>query len=112
MVSQSTVTDNTAETRMVLPCGCSISLPDILTRGGSATEEELSAEPDETRMLHRYRDMLDDLNDMLACLLRETSVNGHTTPQRTIIGMLQSACNIAEWVNAEERRIKAGKDAR
>ena len=58
MVSQSTVTDNAAETRVVLPCGCSISLPAILTRGGSATEAEPATEPDETRMLHRYRDML------------------------------------------------------
>lgn len=112
MVSQSTVTDNTAEESVILPCGCSVSLPSILTRGRAATEAEPSAEPDETRMLHRYRDMLNNLNDMLACLLRETSVNGHATPQRTIIGMLQSACNVAEWVNAEERRIKAGKDTR
>ena len=130
MVSQSTLAGNHGDP-IVVDMGDGITLKLILS-DGEATEETAMAltsrllsrqdvacgcpirsgdarpvETDEERMLRRYRDLLDDLNDMLACMLRETSMNGHTTPQRTVIGMLQNACNISEWVNAEERRMKS-----
>lgn len=111
MVSQSTVTEPGNEPIL-------ISLPDGTTIAVHAHSwevidfpEEIAeachAESEAERMLHRYADMLDDLNDVTACLLREASMHGHTALQRILIGILSTACNAREWVNAEERRTHA-----
>lgn len=66
---------------------------------------------DAERMIHRYTDMLDDLNDITACLLREASANGHTALQRSCINILNIACSAREWLNAEERRMRERGEA-
>ena len=114
-MSQSTVTEPGNETVL-------ISLPDGTTIAVHAhswevidfpegTAEACHAESEPERMIHRYTDMLDDLNDITACLLREASANGHTALQRSCINILNIACSAREWLNAEERRMRERGEA-
>lgn len=86
--------------RQAVACGC----PGC---SGYASSDESDVE----RMIHRYTDMLDDLNDITACLLRESSMHGHTALQRSCINILNIACSAREWLNAEERRMRERGEA-
>lgn len=114
-MSQSTVIEPDGEPILV-------SLPDGTTTAVRAhswdvidfteeTAEACHAESDAERMIHRYTDMLDDLNDITACLLRESSANGHTALQRSCINILNIARSAREWLNAEERRMRERGEA-
>lgn len=86
--------------RQAVACGC----PGY---SGYASSDESDVE----RMLHRYADMLDDLNDVATSILMEASTNGHTALQRSCINILNIACSGREWLNAEERRMRERGEA-
>lgn len=114
-MSQSTVTEPGNEPVL-------ISLPDGTTIAVHAhswevidfpeeTAEACHAESESERMIHRYADMLDDLNDVATSILMEASANGHTALQRSFINILNIACSVREWLNAEERRMRERGEA-
>lgn len=75
------------------------------------TAEACHAESDAERMIRRYADMLDDLNDVATSILMEASMHGHTALQRSCISILNIACSAREWLNAEERRMREHGEA-
>ncbi|GEM_PF-3946571 len=114
-MSQSTVIEPDGEPILVsLPDGTTIAVHEHsweVIDFPEGTAEACHAEYEPERMIHRYADMLDDLNDITACLLREASANGHTALQRSFINILNIACSAREWLNAEERRMRERGEA-
>ena len=109
-MSQSTVTEPGNEPVLIsLPDGTTIAI--IVHAHVEEGEGSCPVVSDAERMIHRYTDMLDDLNDITACLLREASTNGHTALQRSFINILNIACSAREWLNAEERRMRERGEA-
>lgn len=109
-MSQSTVTEPGNEPVLIsLPDGTTIAI--IVHAHVEEGEGSCPVVSDAERMIHRYLDMLDDLNDITACLLREASANGHTALQRSCINIMNIACSAREWLNAEERRMRERGEA-
>lgn len=109
-MSQSTVIEPGNEPVLIsLPDGTTLAI--IVHAHVEEGEGSCPVVSDAERMIHRYSDMLDDLNDITACLLRESSANGHTALQRSFIDILNIACGDREWLNAEERRMRERGEA-
>ena len=109
-MSQSTVTEPDGETILVsLPDGTTLAI--IVHAHVEEGEGSCPVVSDAERMIHRYSDMLDDLNDVATSILMEASANGHTALQRSCINILNIACSAREWLNAEERRMRERGEA-
>lgn len=109
-MSQSTVTEPDGEPILVsLPDGTTLAI--IVHAHVEEGEGSCPVVSDAERMLHRYADMLDDLNDVATSILMEASANGHTALQRSFINILNIACSAREWLNAEERRMRERGEA-
>lgn len=109
-MSQSTVTEPDGEPILVsLPDGTTIAI--IMPAHVEEGEGSCPVVSDAERMIHRYTDMLDDLNDVATSILMEASANGHTALQRSCINILNIACSAREWLNAEERHMRERGEA-
>lgn len=109
-MSQSTVIEPDGEPILVsLPDGTTIAI--IVHAHVEEGEGSCPVVSDAERMIHRYSDMLDDLNDVATSILMEASANGHTALQRSCINILNIACSAREWLNAEERRMRERGEA-
>ncbi len=109
-MSQSTVIEPDGEPILVsLPDGTTLAI--IVYAHVEEGEGSCPVVSDVERMLHRYADMLDDLNDVATSILMESSANGHTALQRSCINILNIACSAREWLNAEERRMRERGEA-
>ena len=109
-MSQSTVIEPDGEPILVsLPDGTTLAI--IVHAHVEEGEGSCPVVSDAERMLHRYTEMLDDLNDVATSILMEASANGHTALQRSFINILNIACSAREWLNAEERRMRERGEA-
>lgn len=109
-MSQSTVIEPDGEPILVsLPDGTTLAI--IMPAHVEEGEGSCPVVSDAERMIHRYSDMLDDLNDVATSILMEASANGHTALQRSCINILNIACSAREWLNAEERRMRERGEA-
>lgn len=109
-MSQSTVIEPDGEPILVsLPDGTTLAI--IVHAHVEEGEGSCPVVSDAERMIHRYSDMLDDLNDVATSILMEASANGHTALQRSCINILNIACSACEWLNAEERRMRERGEA-
>lgn len=109
-MSQSTVIEPDGEPILVsLPDGTTLAI--IVHAHVEEGEGSCPVVSDAERMIHRYSDMLDDLNDVATSILMEASANGHTALQRSCINVLNIACSAREWLNAEERRMRERGEA-
>lgn len=109
-MSQSTVIEPDGEPILVsLPDGTTLAI--IVHAHVEEGEGSCPIVSDAERMIHRYADMLDDLNDVATSILMEASANGHTALQRSFINILNIACSVREWLNAEERRMRERGEA-
>lgn len=109
-MSQSTVIEPDGEPILVsLPDGTTLAI--IVHAHVEEGEGSCPVVSDAERMIHRYADMLDDLNDVATSILMEASANGHTALQRSFINILNIACSVREWLNAEERRMRERGEA-
>lgn len=109
-MSQSTVIEPDGEPILVsLPDGTTIAI--IVHAHVEEGEGSCPVVSDAEHMIHRYTDMLDDLNDVATSILMEASTNGHTALQRSFINILNIACSAREWLNAEERRMRERGEA-
>ena len=109
-MSQSTVIEPDGEPILVsLPDGTTLAI--IVHAHIEEGEGSCPVVSDAERMIHRYTDMLDDLNDVATSILMEASANGHTALQRSCINVLNIACSAREWLNAEGRRMRERGEA-
>lgn len=109
-MSQSTVIEPDGEPILVsLPDGTTLAI--IVHAHVEEGEGSCPIVSDAERMIRRYADMLDDLNDVATSILMEASANGHTALQRSCINILNIACSAREWLNAEERRMRERGEA-
>lgn len=109
-MSQSTVIEPDGEPILVsLPDGTTLAI--IVHAHVEEGEGSCPVVSDADRMIHRYTDMLDDLNDVATSILMEASANGHIALQRSFINILNIACSAREWLNAEERRMRERGEA-
>lgn len=85
-MSQSTVIEPDGEPILVsLPDGTTLAI--IVHAHVEEGEGSCPVVFDAERMLHRYADMLDDLNDVATSILMEASADGHTALQRSFINI-------------------------